>query len=99
MTPTIQPQSPANPLTEMPAWKALEIHSAGFKNMHMRELFAADPERAGRFAVEAVGLFLDFSKNRITDETMALLLELARQSGLRERILSMFRGDRINLTE
>jgi glucose-6-phosphate isomerase len=99
MTSTIQPQSPANPVTELSAWKALERHAAGFRNMHLRELFTADPERAGRFTVEAAGLVLDFSKNRITDETMALLLELARQSGLRDRILAMFRGDRINLTE
>jgi len=86
-------------LTALPAWKALETHSKAICDVHLRDLFAKDPGRAGRFSLEAIGLFLDFSKNRITDETMALLLELARQSGLQERIEAMFTGEKINLTE
>ena len=65
----------------------------------MRQLFADDPKRGERFTVEAVGLFLDYSKNRITDETLKLLLQLAEESGLRERIDAMFRGEKINVTE
>jgi glucose-6-phosphate isomerase len=81
------------------AWKALEAHYAKIRGLHMRELFAADPRRGERLAVEGAGLYLDYSKNRITDETLALLLELARECGLRERIDAMFRGDKINVTE
>ena len=86
-------------MTALPAWKELEKHSRAICDVHLRDLFAKDPGRASRFSLEAVGLFLDFSKNRITDETMALLLELARQSGLQERIEAMFTGEKINLTE
>jgi glucose-6-phosphate isomerase len=87
------------PLTQLPAWKALESHAAKMKTAHIRDLFAEDPTRASRFSLEAEGLFLDYSKNRITSETVKLLLDLAEQSGLRERIDGMFRGDKINLTE
>jgi glucose-6-phosphate isomerase len=87
------------PLTELPAWKALEQHAATLKSAHLRDLFAEDPDRATRFSLEAAGLFLDYSKNRITSVTLTLLLDLAEQSGLREHIEAMFRGDRINVTE
>jgi glucose-6-phosphate isomerase len=87
------------PLTALPAWQALENHAAAMRAVHLRDLFAEDPDRASRFAVEAEGLFLDFSKNRITDATLSLLLELARQSGLQDRIAAMFSGEKINLTE
>jgi glucose-6-phosphate isomerase len=91
--------SPTSSLTALPAWQALEQHAAAMRDVHMRDLFAEDPERAGRFSLEAEGLFLDYSKNRITGETLSLLLELARQSGLQERVAAMFRGEKINLTE
>ena len=87
------------PLTQRPAWKALEEHYQGARNLHLRALFADDPQRGERFAAEAVGIYLDYSKNRVTDETMRLLLDLAQSSGLRERIDAMFRGDKINSTE
>ncbi len=96
MSPTAKPTSS---LTALPAWQALEKHSAAIRDVHMRDLFAKDPGRASRFSLEAEGLFLDFSKNRITDETLSLLLDLARQSGLQERIEAMFTGEKINLTE
>ncbi len=86
-------------LTETSAWKALESHYQDVRRMHLRDLFAADPGRGERMTVEAVGLYLDYSKNRVTDETLELLVELARESGLRERIDAMFRGDKINVTE
>jgi len=84
---------------ERPAWMALERHQRDIAGHHLRELFARDPGRAERFAFEAAGLYFDYAKNRITDETMRLLLELASESGLRERIDAMFRGDRINVSE
>jgi glucose-6-phosphate isomerase len=87
------------PLQERPAWKALERHHPQIAGRHLRELFAADPGRAERFTVEAAGLYLDYSKNRISDETMRLLLRLAEESDLRGRIDAMFRGDRINVSE
>ncbi len=87
------------PVTQLPAWLALGSHSAALKSLHLRDLFASDPGRAERFSVKAEGLFLDYSKNRITDETLGLLLQLARESGLAESIEAMFRGDAINLTE
>ena len=87
------------PLCERPAWKALRQHYAKIQNAHLRQLFAEDPQRAEHFAFEAVGLYFDYSKNRITDETVGLLLELATQCGLRERINAMFHGEKINLTE
>ncbi len=87
------------PLTQRPAWKALEEHYQKVRDVHLRTLFAEDPRRGERFTLEAAGVYLDYSKNRITDETMRLLLELAQSSGLRERIDAMFRGDKINVTE
>ncbi len=94
-----QPQTGIIPLYERPAWKALQQHYAKVQNVHLRQLFAEDPRRAEHFAFEAVGLYFDYSKNRITDETIRLLLELANQSGLRERIDAMFSGEKINVTE
>ena len=87
------------PLRERPAWKALGKHHAEIAPRHLRDLFAEDPERARRYAVDGVGLHLDYSKNRITDQTLRSLLQLASESGLREHIDAMFRGDRINVSE
>jgi glucose-6-phosphate isomerase len=86
-------------LTGTPEWAALEAHAATIREAHIRDLFAADPDRAGRFSVEAAGLFLDYSKNRLTAETVGLLVALAERVGLRDRIEAMFRGERINTTE
>lgn len=86
-------------LTQRPAWQALAAHYARFRDVHLRQLFAEDPSRGERFAVEGVGLYLDYSKHRITAETLQLLLQLADACGLRERIDAMFRGDKINITE
>jgi glucose-6-phosphate isomerase len=85
--------------TARPAWKALTAHHQQVRDLHLRQLFADDPTRGERMTVEAVGLYLDYSKNRITDETLQLLLQLAEESGLRARIDAMFRGDKINITE
>ncbi len=87
------------PLTARPAWKALQGHYEKVKDLHLKELFASDPKRGERLTAEAVGIFLDYSKHRVTDETLALLLQLAEESGLRERIDAMFRGEKINITE
>jgi glucose-6-phosphate isomerase len=87
------------PLTQLPAWQALEAHAATIKPLHLRQLFQDDPERGQRLMAEAEGLYLDYSKNRVTSETLDLLVQLAEQSGLRERIAAMFRGDKINTTE
>ena len=87
------------PLTERPAWKALEAHFHQVRNLHLRDLFACDPGRGERMTVDAAGLLLDYSKNRIADETLALPLQLAEESGLRTRIEAMFRGEKINVTE
>ncbi len=92
-------QAPSPSPTEQPAWKSLAEHRAKIEGLHLRDLFREDPERGERLTLDAVGLHLDYSKNRTTDQTLALLLDLARQSGLRERIDAMFRGDRINTTE
>ncbi len=81
------------------AWKALQAHYKNARHMHLRTLFAEDPERGTRLTVEAVGLFLDYSKNRITDDTIRLLVQLAEESGLQDRIEAMFRGEKINITE
>jgi glucose-6-phosphate isomerase len=89
----------ARPLTELKSWKALQAHHKQVGGTLLKDLFAADPERGERLTVEAVGLFFDYSKNRITDETVKLLIELARESGLESRIEAMFRGDKINFTE
>ena len=85
--------------TERPAWKALVAHHQKIRDLHLRKLFADDPTRGKRMTAEAVGLFFDYSKNRVTDETLKLLLQLANESGLRARIDAMFRGDKINITE
>src|SRR5215469_3703292 len=87
------------PLTQRLTWKALEEHYQYIRDQHLRTLFAEDPHRGERFALEAVGIYLDYSKNRVTDETMRLLLELAESAGLRERIAAMFNGEKINVTE
>jgi len=87
------------PLTQRPAWKALATHHKQIKNLHLRKLFAADSKRGERMTVEAAGLYLDYSKNRITDPTLKMLLQLAKESGLRERIDAMFSGEKINTTE
>ena len=89
----------STPLRKRPAWKALENHYSEIKELSMRKLFADDPKRGERLSVEAVGLYLDYSKNRVTDETLRLLLRLADECGLRARIDAMFRGDKINVTE
>ena len=87
------------PLTQCAAWKALEAHYQKIRELHLRDLFAEDPKRGECLTAEAVGIYLDYSKNRITDETVRLLLQLAEESGLRSRIDDMFRGDKINVTE
>src|SRR6266852_3991686 len=87
------------PLTLRPSWQKLEEHYQKTHNLHLRTLFAQDSRRGERFALEAVGIYLDYSKNRVTDETIRLLLELAASSGLRERIDAMFKGEKINITE
>jgi glucose-6-phosphate isomerase len=87
------------PLPQRKAWKALQAHHSKVKEVHLRQLFGEDPQRGERMTVEAAGLFLDYSKNRITDETLKLLIQLAEESGLRDRIEAMFRGDKINITE
>ncbi len=86
-------------LTQLKAWKALQTHYGQLRSLHLRDLFAADPKRGEQFTVEALGLFFDYSKNRITGETIKLLIDLARESGLQSRIDAMFRGDKINITE
>src|SRR5258706_7137091 len=87
------------PLTERPAWKSLEAHRQKARSLHLRDLFAYDSERGRRFTAEAAGIYLDYSKNRITDETLDLLTRLAEESGLRQRIDAMFHGEKINRTE
>ncbi len=86
-------------LTKRKAWKALQTHYKKVRQVHLRKLFADDPQRGERMTAEAVGLFLDYSKNRVTDETLKLLIALAEESGLQSRIDAMFRGDKINVTE
>jgi glucose-6-phosphate isomerase len=93
MNPTIKP------LTERQAWNALAAHHQSVRTLHLRKLFADDHTRGERMTAEASGLYVDYSKNLITDETLKLLLQLADESGLRERIDAMFRGERINITE
>ena len=90
----------SNPfLTDRPAWKALQAHHREIGELHLRRLFADDPQRGERLTLEAAGLFLDYSKNRVTDETLKLLVQLAEECGLRARIDAMFRGEKINITE
>jgi glucose-6-phosphate isomerase len=81
------------------AWAALQAHQKAIAPLHLRKLFADDPQRGERLALDAVGVYFDYSKNRISDETMSLLVQLAEQSGLRERIDAMFRGEKINVSE
>jgi glucose-6-phosphate isomerase len=92
-------KSAIKPLSRRPAWKALATHYKEMNNWHLRELFADDAQRGERLTAEADGLFLDYSKNRITDETVRLLVKLAEECDLRARIDAMFRGDKINITE
>ncbi len=87
------------PLPKRKAWKNLQSHYKKVRDLHLRNLFADDPKRGERMTAEAVGLFLDYSKNRITEETIKLLIELAEESGLQSRIGAMFRGEKINTTE
>jgi glucose-6-phosphate isomerase len=87
------------PLAQRPAWKALAAHHKKLQRSHLRQLFADDPKRGERMTIEAAGLFLDYSKNRITDRTLKLLVQLAGESDLRGRIAAMFSGEKINLTE
>jgi glucose-6-phosphate isomerase len=88
-----------HPLAERPAWKNLEVHFREVRELHLRQFFAGDPERGKRMTAEAAGIYLDYSKNRITDQTIKHLFQLAEESGLRSRIDAMFRGDKINTTE
>ncbi len=92
------PDAPV-PTTSRPAWKALAAHHAAMRATTLRELFASDPARGQRLTAEGASVFLDYAKNRVTDETLRLLLQLAEESGLHERIAAMFRGDRINVSE
>src|SRR6185369_106295 len=86
-------------LTQRPEWKALQAHYQQVKGLHLRKLFADDAKRGERFVAEAVGLSFDYSKHRITDETLPLLVKLAEACGLRQRIDAMFHGEKINSTE
>ncbi|MEO8164600.1 MAG: glucose-6-phosphate isomerase [Betaproteobacteria bacterium] len=96
---TTRAASPNPVLTQRPAWKALAEHHQRIRGLHLRQLFADDPRRGERLRAEAAGLYLDYSKNRITEETVRLLLQLAEECGLRNRIDAMFRGEQINVTE
>jgi glucose-6-phosphate isomerase len=91
--------TPTIPLSGRPAWKALERHAREMRDVHLRALFSDDPGRGERLTAEGAGLFLDYSKNRVTSETLGLLVRLAEESGLRDRIDAMFRGEKINTTE
>ena len=91
--------APATPLTQLSAWKALSAHYEKIRTQHLRDLFKSDPGRGTRLVAEAEGIYLDYSKHRITDETIKLLLQLAEESGVKARIDAMFRGDKINITE
>jgi glucose-6-phosphate isomerase len=90
---------PVTPLPERMAWKALQRHHAEIAGRHLREFFAIDPGRGERLTAEAAGIYLDYSKNLVTDETMRLLVELAGEAGLPERRGQMFRGEHINVSE
>jgi glucose-6-phosphate isomerase len=98
MTTHVEP-STHSPVTKGQAWKALQAHYEQVRTLHLRQLFADDATRGEKLAIEAVGLYLDYSKNRVTGETLKLLFDLAKESGLRERLEAMFRGDKINITE
>ncbi len=99
MTPRAETSPVPEPLTKRKAWKKLQSHYKKISAVHLRDLFADDPQRGDRMTAEAAGIFLDYSKNRITDETVKLLLKLAEESNLRARMDAMFRGDKINITE
>src|SRR5215471_10844835 len=90
---------PSPPLRERPSWKALEAHRDDNAGRHLRDLFAVDQQRGGRLNAEGAGLYLDYSKNRITDQTVELLIALARECNLEGRRDAMFRGDKINVSE
>src|SRR2546430_5151495 len=90
---------PGTPLPERKSWQALRRHYEEIPGQHLRGLFAGDPGRGERLTAEAAGLYLDYSKNRVTDETMRLLVALAEESGVAERRDAMFRGERINVSE
>src|SRR5271167_4561073 len=90
---------PPTALRERKAWQALQRHYAEISGRHLRDLFATDPGRGERLSAEAAGIYLDYSKNRVTDETIGLLLELARECGLPQRRDAMFAGERINVSE
>jgi len=96
---TVTKRQGIQPLTKRKAWKALQAHYKAIQELHLRDLFADDPGRGERMTAEAVGLFLDYSKNRITDETLKLLVQLAQESALQSRIDAMFQGEKINITE
>jgi glucose-6-phosphate isomerase len=98
-TPATASATIQGPLRESKAWKALQAHHQQVGSLHLREIFASDPARGERLTIDALGLFFDYSKNRVTDETIKLLIELARESGLQPRIEQMFQGDKINVTE
>ena len=87
------------PYKRRKSWKALRDHYKEVSAIHLRDLFAQDPGRGERLTAEHAGVFLDYSKNRVSDETLKMLFELAEESGLRQRIDAMFRGDKINVTE
>src|SRR5580658_8284465 len=99
MTLQTQTEQALEPLTKRAAWKNLQAHYEKIREVHLRSLFADDPGRGERMTLDAAGIFLDYSKNRITDQTIKMLLDLAAESGLRSRIDAMFRGDKINITE
>jgi len=99
MSATIAVSAGTAPLTARPAWAALGDHYEKIRDVHLRTLFDSDPKRGERLTAEAVGVFLDYSKNRVTDETLDLLIRLAEESGLRARIDAMFGGEKINVTE
>jgi glucose-6-phosphate isomerase len=99
MTPRAEMSQTVEPMGQRKAWKKLRKHHKEIGEVHLRDLFAEDPQRGERLTAEAVGLFLDYSKNRITDKTVELLIKLAEESGLRSRIDAMFRGEKINITE
>jgi len=96
---TLPSREDLEPLTSRKAWKALQTHYKKVRDLHLRNLFAEDPGRGERMTAEAAGLFLDYSKNRVTDKTLKLLIRLAEESGLQSRIDAMFRGEKINVTE
>src|SRR5919199_895848 len=87
------------PLTQRPAWRALDAHHRQIRDLHLRQIFAEAPGRGERLTAEGAGLYFDYSKHRVTDETLRLLLQLAEESGLRQRIEAMFTGEKINVTE